>query len=322
MSSQEAQPKEKTEKERVREKKVEFKTKVDELIQHYRTLKALRIKLQSGGKGAVLKINTNPPVEINAKVLARAETDFEREIKEMYAFFEESLKRKRKSVEPSDFSGVYSPVYAGPALLKFFSKTASFGPLDPNHPATTGLLMDSLVGVQGGYLMRNTINMLFWIHAYVTGSIDPNDGSWSTGGPDFQEAFNDPNTPAVYFTEKSKKSGKKVKWVKYLMNDALERGKITRPLTTFEVLDMTHGTTQYDKSGEDISFNPGRFKAFYFNSIAGLNYYSGDFLEAVPEQAEILNAAETRAGMLNEHNLVKEVSKRWSEYRKQQQQQQ
>jgi hypothetical protein len=297
----------------------------------FNALTALNTALGQAGKGAFLAYpNPNqpkdqyPPVFIpfNRKHLRSANAKFAREILELKNFLRVARKKERAPSTPESFSGTYTPVYAAPALLAYFTNgAAGFGNVQPGN-AASGLLMESLQMVRQGYLLRNTSTMLFYIYAHAQGLQDAANAQYARSDDLMNQVFGG-QIPAAYYSWKVEtgktKSAKvrqpdgsvvmvdvpAVKSEKLAMDQAVAVGRAPAPLNTYDVIRSSYP-----------DFNPAHFNTYFYQNIAAANYYSRAALAAsgnadLQAVAQALNMTEVRQAMLAEHQLVKQVSDSW-----------
>lgn len=210
----------------------------------------------------------------------------------------------RQVVTPEQLTGVYTPVYLGNALYHFVnSDPGAFGPLDPITALQGGpveALMDSLPLLRQGYSLRNSITMLMYIYTHTNQLQDPDDGTFIHPDSNMNEAFGG-QIPATFFTYRDETG----RLTKISVDEATRRGLLSYPLNTYEIIALSHP-----------DFNHNRFKSFYFQNIAALNYYSPNNLADDPSLQPVfdaINSDEVRNQLLIEHEILKQVSKKWQQ---------
>jgi hypothetical protein len=102
--------------------------------------------------------------------------------------------------------------------------------------------------------------------------------------------------PAAFYMFKDD-TGKSVKMP---MDEAVSQGIINTPMNTYQVMQVYY-----------LNFNPAKFDTTFFMSIAALNYYSSTDVP-MPEIYQALERDDIRAAMLQEYNIVKDVSTQWN----------
>lgn len=286
----------------------QFTTVLKGLVQVFNSLVLLNSALGQAGKGSYL-VWQHPEqpgqlIQFNRRHLRSANSKFARALVELKNYLRVSRKKTREPVRPESFSGTYTPVYAGEALRHFFTAApGNFGPLNPVQAAQTqqagAALMDSLPRAQQGYLLRNTSTMLFYIYAHANQLQDAENAQFARSDAIMNESFGGA-IPAAFYSVR----GGDGKTVKVSMDEAVRQGAIQAPLNTYQVIQVTHP-----------EFNPQRFNTYFFQNIAAANYYSRNALAAeqggLAAQAAVLNQPDIRQAMLNEHNIVKQVSAQW-----------
>lgn len=126
-----------------------FSNILKDLVRFWQSVDNLSTALERAGKGFYLVFtNPNPTpkydvngniipggnnlIVFNRKHLKSAKALFAKAIMELKSYFRASKKKTRDPVDPGTFKGVYTPVYASPALQTFFTVgAAGFGALSP-----------------------------------------------------------------------------------------------------------------------------------------------------------------------------------------------
>lgn len=290
----------------------EFSKVLTDLGDSFKSLVTLNTVLESAGKGSFL-VYPNPnqgesELTFDRKQLRSANSLFVKEILSLKNYLRVAKKKHRKPVKPESFSGTYTPVYAGDALRAFFTiDTKRFGYVDPQNPSS-GYLMDNLKMVQQGYLLRNTSTMLFYIYAHFNELQNADNAQYAHTDDIMTTAFGG-NIPATYFSYR----GNDNKIVKVPMSQAVG-SIIETPANTFDIVTLLYppGT---DIKGNRAGFDPNNFHTYFFQNFAAANYYSKAALNMDQNLASVsqdLQNAQVRQAMLDEHNLVKDVSNIWS----------
>jgi len=333
------------------------------------------ISRQEAAAAGQLTVGAEPQVAIfNRKHMRSAVAKFAKVIGDLNRYFRVSMKKTRAQVDPSLLRGTYTPVYAGPALMTFFTQNpAGFGYLDPERayavqqlreaqqgtPAQNGrpavparqltpeeqayvnqgegpLLMASLQQVQNGLLLRNTITMLFYVYAHAQG-LQFEDGRLARSDDLMNAAFGG-QIPAAYYAYRTDSKPRKV-----LMQLAVTpqaqggEGLLQQEVNTYSVIAANHPYQVIDKvdpkTGEvvmdpqtnrpvqvEIGFRPEQFNTYFYQNISSLNYFSQAELGRHPEigaapgqvaPVQAIAQEAVREQMLNDHNLVKQVSAGW-----------
>lgn len=287
------------------------------LVAIFNSLSLLNNALGQAGKGAHLAWPhpTQPGqfIIFNRRDLRSANSKFTRTLLDLKNYLRVSRKKPRAHVNPESFSGVYTPVYAGDALQRFFNAApGNFGPLDPAAAVRTGVagqgLMDQLPMAKQGYLLRNTSTMLFYIYAHAQQLQAADNAQFAKSDAVMTEAFGG-QIPAAFYSYPIGDD----KAAKVTMTEAVAQGLIPAPMNTYQVIAALH-PPGVDANGKEVGFRPERFNTYFFQNIAAANYYSRTALAADPALAPAaagLQQADIRAAMLNEHNIVKNVSAQW-----------
>lgn len=261
---------------------------------------------------------------ITSKDVKAANASFVRMLMDLKNYLRVSKKKLREHVSPDTFTGTYTPAYAGEAL-KYFFNNGDFGPADPKSSGKK--LMDSLEYVKKGYLLRNTTTMLFYIYTHHNKLQVPGQGQFTKPDKLFKHAFGG-KIPATYYVTKTDQG----KQLKMLMKRAVMKEEdgglddVKKPMNTFEVI---------ANGAEENRFHADKFNVYFYQNIAAANYFSVAGLDDAIFLAEDIsddesvklyssikqNLGDTTEGsfrdkMLAEHNIVKETSLAWKEYRK------
>jgi hypothetical protein len=323
----------------------QFGVVLGDLVKVFHALTLLSKALETAGKGSRLAFPVQGGhVFFNRTNLRSANGKFVKAIKDLKNYLRVSKRKPRATAEPRSFAGIYAPIHAGPALVDFFSNEAGFGSVVPtlvansltgsvNISGTGGNLMTQLQLAKGGYLLRNTSTMLFYIYAHANGLQDPDNAQFVRSDAAMTRAFGG-NIPAVHFSLPSQQQGGKP--TKMLMQQAIDSGYVQSPgINTYQNIAMIHpprqavysvkdqekgrgiaGQAKFDSRGQPVpeGFDPSKFNTYFFQNIAAANYYSRAELTAqngLAEQGAYLLQEDVRNAMLNEHNIVKDVSTRW-----------
>lgn len=278
----------------------DFSSVLKELVKSFHGAVSLNVQLARAGPGAVLSLPTGDGTteQFGKKELRKINVSFVEMLNSMKYYVRNARKKVRKPVDPSSFANVYAPVYVGDALKVFFNE-GGFGPLEPGTEARTRLI-DSLSLVKEGYMLRNTITMLFYIHNYSEDLEDPSNAQFTRSSPAMMKAFGG-KIPADFYTFKEKAENGKARSVKIRMTDPAAQD--VSSMNTYDVIKVSKP-----------DFEPNHFNTYFYQSIASLSYYSIANLLKDPElagAATFLKQDDVRAQMLAEHQLVKAASTAW-----------
>jgi hypothetical protein len=236
-----------------------------------------------------------------------------KEIKRFPQIFRASL-HKHRDTKPEDLSGVFSPVYCGEALKRFFSASEGFGPLKPLSDPEGELLMNKLPCVQDGYMLRNSITLLsydYFRHNNLQGAL-PNtveaketpeavgNASYIRSDKHMYDSFNNPEVPADFFVRNLDATNPKSK-DKVTMAEAVARTMVDTSLTPYQVLSMykphkdekgairmTEDRRKENKQGKvtvtrgrEEGFQPALFRSYFMQSIIALSFFSKKDIESI-----------------------------------------
>lgn len=289
---------------------------IAELVKIANALFALSAALGAAGKGAFLTFpnpeDPNKPYAFKRSHLQAARTQFGAALKELKKYMRAATTKEHKKADPSTLKGTFIPVYAAAALQEFITQGGQgFGYSNPNDP-NSGFLLDSLPTVRSGYMLRNTITMLFYTYARAQQLQNAQDSRLTRSDAVMDVAF-DGNIPAYYYaqryadgTKTMKKTGAEVTKYsssKMRMDDAVAQGVIPAALNTYDVLRQNYQ-----------DFDKNQFSSYLFQSIAALNFLSQAALNADPalvNAAAYIQQQDVRQAMLNEHNIVRATNKIW-----------
>ena len=217
---------------------------------------------------------------------------------------------------PESLKGGYTPVYAGTVLTKFFESHAGFGPLNPIIWKTTGvmgpLIMDKLPYAKQGYVLRNTLSMLFFLYTRTMDLHEPENSGFVHFDDVMKKVFTEMD--ASFYTAEGVP--------KINMIEAIDKGLITTPLSTQDVIRLKR--PDFNREINIIKDAlPGQqiyreaFPIYFIQQLASNNYYSKENLKENDQGAAILEAfdqKEVTDSMILEHNIVKETIEKWNEY--------
>ncbi|CAH6421700.1 Hypothetical protein HVR_LOCUS1339 [uncultured virus] len=206
---------------------------------------------------------------------------------------------QRGPATPETFQGLYAPVYAADALYYFLTTNPQgFGTMDPTDNNNTQLLMDNLPMAQQGYMLINSINLLFFIYVYYNHLHYPTDPQVVIPDDTMNQAFGDIIPAALYPYR-----GTNGKINISTMREAIERGLIVAPLNTYDAISQQYA--QFDRN---------RIATYYLQNLAALNYFRETRLGAEPTLGPVLEAIQrpdVREAMLREHAIIRQISQLW-----------
>ncbi len=165
--------------------------------------------------------------------------------------------------------------------------------------------------VKTGYILHNTITMLFFIYTHAN-QLQKENAQFTKSDAHMDAAFEGKH-PAAFYT--SKVGGKKT--LKITMNEAVAQGIVSEPLNTYAIISKLFPPGHTNKSGTSAAFDKNDFNTYYFQSIASLNYFSREDMADLEQLLPALNYIETsdaKQVMLLDHNIIKAVSKEWATY--------
>jgi hypothetical protein len=296
----------------------QFAELLKNIVDIFNMIVDLSTALGQAGKGAYLAYpnpaDPNQPLLLKRKHLKSARSRFAKTIMALNKYFRRSIRKKRDPVRPDSFKSQYSPIYGAEALTSFFTQNlAGFGSLHPITAVQTQqpgqALMEVLPLVQRGFLLRNSCNMLFHIYAHQNNLLDAANGQIARSDAVMTNAFGGA-IPASWYSYQEGGVNKKI-----LMQQAVASGTLPSALNTYQNIELLFPPGTTDKKGQDMSFNPGRFRTFFYQSMAAANFFSKAQLDVLgPEYKEagaFLANADARAGMLAELNHIKQASQEW-----------
>jgi hypothetical protein len=251
-------------------------------------------------------------VPFTRKNLKTANAQFAKSLTALKNYLRVSRKRKAGAdAGPQSFKGTYIPVQAGQALVDFLNNNpAGFGFLNPLQQGGPSL-MEYLPNARQGTMLRNTATMLFFIYAHQNSLLDAQDSRFARSDQHMEKCFGG-TVPASFYSYR----GVDGKPDKVPMEVAIQRGYITQPLNTFEVIGPLYPEGTVDKRNNPKVFKPEKFNTCFFQNIAAANYYSRALLPkwGLQDAAEALSQPDLLAAMMQEHNIVKQASTEWHEF--------
>lgn len=229
----------------------------------------------------------------------------------------ETTKEKTEDHKKSKKLNINIPIYAGAVLRTFLTASNGFGPLDPILWKVTGvmgaLVMDELPYAKQGFMLRNTLMMLFFFYVRTMNLEEPENSQFCHFDDVMKKVFIEMD--AAFYTAEG--------IPKIKMTEAVKRGLIKIPLSTQDVIRLKRPEFN-DKRTGIIKDSPDSeqiyrecFPTYFFPSLAINNYYSKENLEENKEYASVLEALNNEDiihQMIIEHNIVKETSVKWNEY--------
>jgi len=311
------------------QKRLKYYKTTKEMVLHYKDLGVLAqsvvtLALHVGSleKNQILRFYVGEEYyEFGKKDLRAATARLLREIKDLSTYWKVSKKKLKIKSGPESLKGTYTPIYAGAVLRAFFEADteayAGFGPLDPAQWKTTKImgpkLMDALPYAKQGFMLRNTLTMLFFLYARTMDLQEPENAQFSHFDDVMKKVFTE--MEAAFYTVKGVP--------KMAMSEAVNKGLIKAPLSTQEVIRLQRPSFNDDKTPiikdapEDKQVYRKAFQNYFFQLLAANNYYSKQNLKENPEYSEILDALnnkEITQQMIVEHNIVRETAMKWNEY--------
>jgi len=240
--------------------------------------------------------------------------DDDKKRSEFYRTIEEMIEYHQK-YKPFKLKGTYAPIYTGPVLQAFFEASNGFGPLDPiswkKNSVMGPLLMDTLPYVKQGYMLRNTLTILFFLYVRTMDLQEPENSQYSHYDNVMEKIFTEMN--AEFYTTDGV--------LKIPMVDAVAKGLIKAPLSTQDVIRLKRPefndkrTAIIRDAPEDKQIYREAFPNYFFQLLASRNYFSKEDLKENDNYFKILETLEKVTNqMILEHNIVKETSLKWNEY--------
>lgn len=307
------------------QKRAKYYKTTKQMVEHHKNLAVLAqsvitLALHVGSleKGQTLRFYVGEEYyEFGKKDLRAATAKLLKEIKDLSIYWKVSKKKPKVKAGPETLKGTYTPIFAGAVLREFFAADTGFGPLDPAAWKTTGVmgekLMDALPYAKQGFMLRNTLTMLFFLYARTMGLQEPENGQFSHFDAVMEKVFG--KMEAAFYTADGVP--------KIEMAKAVEKGYIKAPITTQDVIRLKKPTFNEDKTPILKDATPDKqiyrksFQNYFFQLLAASNYYSKQNLKENSEYAPILEALEkdeVQKQMILEHNIVRETALKWNEY--------
>lgn len=295
----------------------------------FNAVATLSLAVGSLGKGQVLRfyIGDNEYRDFSRKDMRSVIARFAKSEKDLKHYFRVSKKKTKSKLEPESLKGTYTPLYAGEVLKAFFTtKPENFGPLDPvewkkkGSPklAASETLMESLKFVQNGYMLRNTLTMLFFLYVRAMELQEPENAQFSHFDQVMIDVFS--KKAAEFYV-----IGDGAKADKIPMDKAVKDGLIKAPLSTEQVIKLRRPNFNDEQTPIIKTDKPEKQiyrKAYansYFQLLASCNYYSSEDLKKNPTDTnvqlfEILKNKQYTDQMVIEHQIVRDTAARWNEY--------
>jgi hypothetical protein len=209
----------------------------------------------------------------------------------------------------NQLNGVFSPIYACDVLQTFFSYTDKFGTIEPIDESicynNIPKLMDFLPCVRRGFILRNTLTMLFFLYVRRNKLQIPENMTYSRFDNIMEEVFCNMN--AEYYKDDNLNN-------KILMSQAIEMGIIDKAMSTQEVIRMRYpefnqDNTEISNKKLNITIYEKAYKNYYFQLFATYNYHSINNLTilGLTDILDIINDDVIRDQMIKEHDMVKEI---------------
>ena len=305
------------------QKRLKYYKTTKEMVQHHKDLatfaeSVVMLALQVGSleKNQILRFyNGEEYYEFGKKDLRAATAKLLREIKDLSTYWKVSKKKPKVKSGPDTLKGTYTPIYAGTVLREFFKADEGFGPLEPAEWKKTGImgtkLMDSLPYAKQGFMLRNTLTMLFFLYARTKDLQEVENAQFTHFDDVMKRVFTE--MEAAFYTTDGV--------AKMPMGDAVKKGLIKTPLSTQDVIRLKRPEFNGEKTPiikdapEDKQIYRKSFQNYYFQLLASNNYYSKQNLKDNVEHAPILEALTEKQytdQMIVEHNIVRETAIKWN----------
>jgi hypothetical protein len=307
------------------QKRAKYYKTTKEMVEHHKKLAdlaqsviTLATHVGSLEKGQILRFYVGDEYyEFGKKDIRAATAKLLREIKDLSTYWKVSKKKPKIKSGPETLKGTYTPIYAGPVLQAFFEAKNGFGPLDPakwkNTKVMGALLMDSLPYAQKGFMLRNTLTMLFFLYVRTMDLQEPENAQFSHFDEVMKKVFVD--MPASFYTANGV--------TKIPMDEAIAKGLTKEVLSTQDIIRLKRPNFNSEKTPIIKDAPEGKqvykkaFENYYFQLLASNNYYSKANLKEDTKYSEVLGALNQTAvtdQMIAEHNIVREVAVKWNEY--------
>lgn len=308
------------------QKRAKYYKTTKQMVEHHKDLATLAqsvvtLALHVGSleKNQILRFYVGEEYyEFGKKDLRAATAKLLREIKDLSTYWKVSKKKPKTKSEPESLKGTYTPVYAGAVLRAFFEASDGFGPLDPALWKSTKVmgpkLMDALPYAKQGFMLRNTLTMLFFLYARTMDLQEVENAQFSHFDDVMKKVFTE--MEAAFYTPSKGVA-------KIAMADAVKKGLIDAPLSTQEVIRLQRPTFNNPRTPiikdapENKQIYREAFNNYFFQLLAANNYYSRANLKENSEYAPVLEALDKKEvtdQMILEHNIVRATAIKWNTY--------
>lgn len=209
-------------------------------------------------------------------------------------------------------TGIYGPIYVGNSLYQFISNTDKFGPIDPVDHITnmySAKLMDFLPYVKEGFMLRNSLILLFYVYINNNDLQEQENKQYSHFDTFMSKIFTEMDAEFYPYT-----LGGKI-----LMSEAIERGIINNSLSTQEIIRLKNPEFNQDDTPIKIKNNEviyrKAYSSCYFQLFSSHNHYSKNDLIRL-NKIEILDAINNEViqkQMIEEYNILQTTCRKWSD---------
>jgi len=265
------------------QKREKYYKTTKEMVQHHKELSVfaqsvitLAIHVGSLEKNQILRFYRGEEYyEFGKKDLRAATAKLLKDIKELTVYWKVSRKKLKIKSGPETLKGTYTPIYAGLVLQEFFKFKQGFGPLDDialwkENGKMMTQLMDSLKLVQQGFMLRNTLTMLFFLYSRTMNLQEPENAQFSHFDENMTKVFE--GMSAAFYTAEG--------IPKIAMIEAVKKGYTKEPLSTQDVIKLKRPGFNSDKTPilrevtDDKQIYRKSFPNWFFQLLASNNYYS------------------------------------------------
>lgn len=274
-----------------KEARDKFKADLQNHVRAFEIIVALTDALAKAGEGSTIKLG-------NDEVISR------KELRSMISAFKKSMKKLTKHAvstktarskgEASSLSGVFVPIYVGPVIQEFLNGDPS-GFAGPTGPS----VLDEMPLAKQGYMLRNTMTMLFFLYVHKRGLQDSTNGQIIIPNAHMNNVFGG-STPSSFNRTLIQSSVKYDKSGNPLMKGRAYDKVAFAPGQELNTYELTEAN--------DPRFNRNRFPAYYFQTLSTPNFFSQkelgtealDFIKSVSDQ------------LISEHEHAKAASEAWN----------